>query len=257
MRAIRIAVDSAVVAALLACWVPVVHGETISIGPLKNANPADVSSLSADCDISADSRQMTCSFVQTRVDLAKKPDTAAAELEKQLQGITAQDIAATCKGQRKDMSDLSAKIAGVPDVAPRLKTFFTGWVQRFNAMCDKPTIEGMREYLWYGLQKETRTCRIWSNPWKETFTKQLGDKWVSNRGPSGICGVVNVSTLESKPIDPKKPSPILRLWTYETQKVVTNKAVGGPFCELDETRVRYSWDAKDFDRTCEFIEFGF
>lgn len=49
---------------------------------------------------------MTCSFVQIRVDLAKKPDTAAAELEKQLQSVTPQDIAATCKGQRKDMSAL-------------------------------------------------------------------------------------------------------------------------------------------------------
>lgn len=233
------------------------YAQSITIGPLKNNNPADVSSVSAECESSPDGRPMTCSFIQVRVDLAKTPEAAAAELEKQLREIAPQEMGKTCKDQRKDMADIAAKVTAAPDVAPRLKAFFTGWLQRFNTMCDKPTTDTVREFIWYGLQKDTKTCRIWANPWKETFTKQLGDKWVSNRGPGGICGVVTVSTLESRPIDPKKPSPLLRLWTYETQKVVTNKSVGGPLCQFDETKVRYSWDAKDFDRSCEFVEFGF
>jgi hypothetical protein len=106
------------------------------------------------------------------------------------------------------MAELAAQVASTRDVAPQLKAFFTEWMQRFKAMCDKPTTETIREYWWYGLQKETKTCRIWANPWQETFTKQSKDKWVSNRGPSGICGVVTVSTLESKPLDPKKPDSL-------------------------------------------------
>jgi len=73
----------------------------------------------------------------------------------------------------------------------------------------------------------------------------------------GVCGTVVISTLESKLIDPKKPDSLVRLWTYETLKIVTNKDTGGPFCQFDEAEVRYSWDAKDFDRSSEFIEFGF
>ncbi|HXH23363.1 MAG TPA: hypothetical protein VNN10_15190 [Dehalococcoidia bacterium] len=228
--------------------------ERIIIGPLRNNNPADVSSVSAECEISPDGRQMTCSFVQIRVDLVKTPEAAAAELEKQLREVDPRDVGKMCKDQRKDMADLAAKVTSTRDILPRLTAFLSGWLQRFDAMCDKPTPETIREFIWYGLQKYTRTCRIWANPWKETFIKQLGDKWVSNHGPDGICGVVVISTLESKPIDPKNPSFPLRLWTYETQKVVTDKSVPGPFCQLDETKARYSWDARDFDRSCDFVE---
>jgi hypothetical protein len=78
------------------------------------------------------------------------------------------------------------------------------------------------------VEKDTRTCRVRTNPWQETFTRSLGGKWVSNRGPSGDCSVVIVSTLE--PEDPKEPPSENALWTY-------------------------SWKAKEFDRSCAFVEF--
>jgi hypothetical protein len=226
------------------------YAETIMIGPLKNANRADVSSVSAECEMSRDGRQMTCSFVQTRVDLRKTPEDAQAELEKQLRETAPHTKMSDACRDRKGLTESEVRAA---DVAPRLKTFLLGMVQRLNAMCNVPTTETVREFLTYVLQKETKTCRIWTNPWSETFTKQPGDKWVSNRGPGGICGVVTVSTLESKPIDPKNPNSLVRLWIYETQRVVTNRI--GPLCQFDETRIRYSWDAKDFDRVCDFVEF--
>lgn len=203
---------------------------------------------------------MTCDFAQIRVDLVKTPEAAAAELEKQLKEFretASRDIAKTCRDQRKEMADLAAKVAAAEDVSPRFEAFINGVVQRFNTMCDKPTIENIRNYLGYSLEKDTKTCKILANPWKETFTRQLGDKWVSNRGPSGICGVVIISTLEGRPLDPKKPDGVLKLWTYESQKVVTNRETGGKLCFFDGTKVQYSWQAKDFDRSCEFIEFGF
>jgi hypothetical protein len=242
---------------MLVIVAPTANAESVTIGPIQNTSPKDVSSLSAECETAADGQRMTCSFVQIRVDLKKRPEVAAAEVEKQLQEVTPQQMTQVCKNQRQEMADLAAQITTTQDVTPGLKMFFTEWIQRFQAMCKKPTRESIREYRQYSLQKETKTCRIWANPWQETFTKQSRDKWVSNRGPNGICGVVTVSTLESEPIDPKKPDSLLRVWTYETQKIVTNKAAGGPFCDMDETRIRYSWDAKDFDRSCEFIEFGF
>jgi hypothetical protein len=237
-----------------------VNSQTVFIGPLKNTNPKDVSSVWAECETSADGRRMTCDFVQIRVDLVKTPEAATAELEKQLKEFkdsAAQDIAKTCRDDRKQMADLAAGVAANKDLSSRFKAFMTGFVQRFNAMCEKPTMENIRNYLGYHLEKDTKTCKILANPWKETFTRQLGDKWVSNRGPSGICGVVIISTLEGRPLDPKKPDGVLKLWTYKTQKVVTNREAGGQLCFFEETKVQYSWQAKDFDRSCEFIEFGF
>lgn len=237
-----------------------VNAQSVFIGPLKNTNSKDVSSVWAECETSADGQRMTCNFVQIRVDLVKTPEAATAELEKQLKEFkeaAAVDIAKTCRDQRKEMPNLAAKTTAAQDVSPRVKAFVTGFVRRFNAMCDKPTIENIRDYLRYSLEKDTKTCRIWANPWKETFTKQLGDEWVSNRGPSGICGVITISTLKGRPFDPKKPDGPLKLWTYETQKVVTNREAGGQLCFFEEAKVQYSWQAKDFDRSCEFIEFGF
>lgn len=237
-----------------------VNAQTVSIGHLKNTNPKDVSSVWAECETSVDGRRMTCDFVQIRVDLVKTPEAARAELEKQLKEFkdtTTQDNAKTCRDDRKKMADLSAAVAATKDVSPRFKAFMTGFIQRFNAMCDKPTMENIRNYFGYHLEKDTKTCKILANPWKETFTRQLGDKWVSNRGPSGICGVVIISTLEGRPLDPKTPDDVFKVWTYETQKVVTNRGAGSQLCFFDETKVQYSWQAKDFDRSCEFIEFGF
>src|SRR5262249_49186533 len=225
---------------------------------LNNTNSKDVSSVWAECETSADGRRMTCDFVQIRVDLVKTPEAATAELEKYLKEVKDGDIAKTCRDDRKRMADLAAGVAANKDLSPRFKAFMTGFVQRFNAMCDKPTMENIRNYLGYHLENDTKTCKIPANLWKETFTRQLGDKWVSNRGPSGICGVVIISTLEGRPLDPQKPDDVLFwVWTYETQKVVTNKDAGGQLCFFDETKVQYSWQAKDFDRSCPFIKFGF
>jgi hypothetical protein len=149
------------------------------------------------------------------------------------------------------MADLAAKATTAQDVGPGEKAFFTGLLQRYNTMCDKPTAKSIRDYLWYTLEKQTKTCRIWTQSWKETFTKQLENKWVSTEGPGGICGVVEVSSLEAKDS---------LVWSYETQKVVTNKDVNdvnSPIClKLNETKVRYGWDNKFVDRSCEFIVWG-
>lgn len=243
--------------AMLLIIVPSARAESFNIGPIKNTNPKDVSAIWAECETTADGQRMTCEFTQVWARLAKTPEDAAAEVEKVLREVTPREMGQTCKDQRKQMTDLFSKVEAAQDVAPRFKEFVTGMARRLDAMCDKPTNETVREFLRYSLEKDTKTCRIWANPWKETFTRQLGNRWVSNRGPSGLCGVIIVSTLESKPFDPKEPDSLLRLWSYETQKIVTNKQAAGPLCPVDETKVRYSWDAKDFDRSCEFIEFGF
>lgn len=234
---------------------PAVGQQSVFIPPLKNMNPDDVSTIFPDCELSADKQRMTCSFVQIRVDLVRTPAGARAELEKQMGQVTPQEMATTCATTKKEFKELLSKADTMPG-QERFKAYFRRMIDLLNAICAKPGPETLRAFLWHGLEKDTKTCRIWANPWKETFINTLG-KWVSNRGPTGMCGVVIVSTLDSKPLDPKKSDSPVRLWTYETQKIVTNKELGGPFCQLEESKITYSWQAKDFDRSCEFIEFGF
>jgi hypothetical protein len=83
------------------------YAQDITIGPLKNSNPGDVSSVSAECETSPDGRQMTCSLIQIRVDLVKTQEAATAELERQLREIDSQEMGKSCKDQRKEMTDIT------------------------------------------------------------------------------------------------------------------------------------------------------
>jgi hypothetical protein len=82
---------------MLVSLAPNANAQSVTIGPLKNTNPQDVSSVSAECEISADERRMTWHFVQIRVDLARTPEAAAAEVEKLLQEVTPREMTQTCK----------------------------------------------------------------------------------------------------------------------------------------------------------------
>lgn len=232
-----------------------VAAQTVVISSINNTNPKDVSSISAECQVAADGQRMTCNFVQVSVGLKKQPEAVAGEVEKALKDFDAGEMAKACKEGRKEDATLRARLARTPDVSQRMKAILEEWFRRHDAFCDKPTRESARAFLSYGMEKETRICRVWSNPWQETFTRSLGGKWVSNRGPAGICDVVILSILEAE--NPKKAPWENYLWTYSTQKIMTDKGVGNALCLFDEAKVTYSWKSKEFDRSCEFIEFGF
>src|SRR5437870_13234639 len=40
------------------------------------------------------------------------------------------------------------------------------------------------------------TCLITTNRYERTFQKQTGTRWVSREGPTGVCGTVDVTTLQ-------------------------------------------------------------
>jgi hypothetical protein len=94
---------------------------------------------------------------------------------------------------------------------------------------------------------EMRTCEVWTTGWENAFTRQSDLRWVSNEGPSGICGVVEITTLEQE----KANSP---LWTMETRKIVTNKNADQTLCKIpDETPAKYTWRDSTRKLPCEFI----
>ena len=72
-------------------------------------------------------------------------------------------------------------------------------------------------------------------------------------GPAGTCGVISVSTLEERPMDPnaktKGPS-----WIFEAQKILTTKT--GACGQADEEgKVRYAIAGVNPTFGCEFMEF--
>jgi len=227
-------------------------------------DPNDPSAIFPDCKLSTDKQTMTCNIVQVWARPKMSPEKAKEEVERNIRETAreldksgARSLAKDCKdGWWKQANEVYRKqLSQDTGTSPRIVGFLRGLAERVTALCDQPSVAALREVLRYTFEKETRTCRIYGNPWQETLKRGLGNRWVSNRGPGGICGVVVVSTFESKPTNPTRPDS-LHVWTYETQKIVTNKEMGGPLCPLDGKSV-YSWQALDFDVNCEFIEFGF
>src|SRR5262245_40672223 len=61
------------------------------------------------------------------------------------------------------------------------------------------------------------TCQIITNRYQLSFQRQTATRWVSNEGPNGACGVIEITTVQE---DPQGGGV---LWTMTSQKIVTNK----------------------------------
>ena len=112
-----------------------------------------------------------------------------------------------------------------------------------------------------GIEKEMHTCRIGSNPFKETF-KWVSDysgkgAWVAEAQPSGACGVVQLNRFETGLVDGK-----FTLWNYIAKKAVTNPKGEAPFIgkcadALDQDEYLYNWkNERDSLMDCKYIEFS-
>jgi hypothetical protein len=90
------------------------------------------------------------------------------------------------------------------------------------------------------------TCRIVTNRYDATFTKQTERRWVSNEGPDGACGVLGITTLEQ---DPQASG----LWTMSLRKVVTNKAANDACQGIDERPEELTWKNSTRPLLCKFV----
>jgi hypothetical protein len=227
--------------------------EVVPLGTLKAVDPTDAAAVTVECEKSADGSQMTCGFTHVKVSRVKTPAAARAELERNLKQ---QPLEATTKavcGNEKDFAAQYRELAASPRVGENQKTFVTQAMQRMRSFCARPSPQTLREFSWFMLSKETRTCKIRTTSWRETFIQNAARVWVSNRGPAGACGVVSVSTLEERPPDPsaKTKGPA---WIFEAQKILTTKS--GSCGQADEEgKVRYAVAGVNPAFGCEFVEF--
>jgi hypothetical protein len=92
-----------------------------------------------------------------------------------------------------------------------------------------------------------RTCIITTNRYERTFQKQASTRWVSREKPIGVCGTVDVTTLQH--------DGGVR-WTMDTERTVTNKD-GSPECRrVDERPETLSWRNIRRPLPCTFVQPG-
>jgi hypothetical protein len=92
-----------------------------------------------------------------------------------------------------------------------------------------------------------QTCLITTNRYERVFQRQTSTRWVSREGPAGLCGVVDIFTLQD--------DGGVR-WTMAMQKMVTRKDASPQCLEVDEQPETLSWQNIRRALPCTFIQPG-
>jgi hypothetical protein len=119
--------------------------------------------------------------------------------------------------------------------------------------CASPTKENFETMARVQNDKEARTCELSLYSWEQNFTKQSPTVWVHNPPPDGMCGVIDIATLEKDG----------GFWNYRSHRVVTNKdAIKDNklfSCNnIDENEHLYKWNQEDPDGHyfgCDYIKY--
>ena len=90
------------------------------------------------------------------------------------------------------------------------------------------------------------TCLITTNRYQREFRRDTASRWVSTEGPEGVCGLLDVATLDDE--------GGVR-WTMETHKVVTKKDASA--CQAYDTQSEMlSWQNTRRRLPCTFVQPG-
>lgn len=91
------------------------------------------------------------------------------------------------------------------------------------------------------------TCLITTNRYERTFRREAPGRWVSTDGPDGVCGLLDVASLED--------GGGVR-WVMRTRKVVT-KPDASPSCRMNDAQGEtLSWQNLRRPLPCRFVQPG-
>ena len=90
---------------------------------------------------------------------------------------------------------------------------------------------------------DAQTCLVTTNRYARTFQNQTATRWVSTEGPDGVCGLLDVATLENEGA----------LWTLEARKVVTKRDAAPACRNVDEKPEVLSWRDTRRPLPCRFV----
>ena len=235
-------------------------GEAPSVGILYNTS--DRASLTFDCR-SSGHEKLSCEFVQTSVrrklnpvELAGKLELARVEFSEKKAGFSEEECqhATTLLGilEGKHKPPVGADFSQLSETDRSYAVSLSKAITRF---CSDKTLENYIKVSRVEYEKQTKTCLIASNSFKQVFSKAASGAWIVEAQRTGDCGVVRLDKFEAD------ESNGIKFWNYTSRKAVTNpKATFGLFglsCSgLDEREYLYSWRKKDPEFSCESVEFS-
>jgi len=228
-----------------------VGAETLHIR-VNSLNPdKERTSIRGECVPDANGGQMTCDFLGVDVGVKGDPAKTAKELSELRrmfgEGKRAEVMAgrnSLCQGRPELERQLDEALKN-QTISEPAKLLVRKLRDRLTQACVSPSLESALGLYGAWAEIDSKTCLIGPvSHWQESFTRQSERKWVANKGPTGVCGVVTVSTLER--MDDTT-------WRYETRRIVTNK---GELCNLvDETPAAFQTWTPQLTISCDIIEF--
>jgi hypothetical protein len=91
------------------------------------------------------------------------------------------------------------------------------------------------------------TCLVTTNRYERVFNRDSATRWVSTEGPEGVCGLLDIATLQD--------DGGVR-WTMETRKVATKKDASSRCQTMNAERETLSWQNIRRPLPCRFIQPG-
>jgi hypothetical protein len=229
-------------------------------------NTKERSALTYECELES-MDQLKCSFVQMALRRKLNPSSLPEQLAKMEKQLASEKWdSKDCAEQKQLLSALNAK--AVPNFAKmdqRDVAHYQELLESSVKACESGSTSPMLPIMRKSLELETRSCRISSNKFEQTFKRVQSasiDKpvWVTTQEPTGPCGIVQLSRFELV-----KPSgDDFKAWNYIARKAITNPDAEEPFLGkcggLDEGSYVFSWDESDGPSSwanCDQIEFGY
>jgi hypothetical protein len=230
-------------------------------------NTKEMSALIYECGV-AQADRMTCKFTQ----MAVRKKTTAEEIKKRLADFDKlpekerTPDPKLCAEMTKGLDILEGRRK--PDEPMRLKdprdiANAKKAARAILKTCETGDLAVMRKELADQYALEGRTCRVSAYNYEQTF-KRVSDTttgkfaWVVDEGgPTGECGIVNLSRFERASL---KESSLV-VWNYIARKAITNpsaKTMMGMKCsDFDESTYTYLWrsDESPSWAECDKVEF--
>jgi hypothetical protein len=237
------------------------NAQQITFGHLETKDDVGINWLYFHCNQTG--QGLDCDVFQTLIMHELARADRDAEVKKMLEGNAVEDFkkgtggtAETCKAIDESAANIDQMIKtgkgpnGV-DVDPReIREYFTA----MSDVCKNPTLDNLKRMAEMLADSRVNTCTIHNDYSRIHFKwNPQTQSWVSQEGPIGPCGTINIGTLE--------PDPSVKgFYNYTEKRIYTNPngvtSMPGKnlSCkELPEHTLSYTWHAQDNLSQCVHI----
>jgi hypothetical protein len=239
-------------------WVAIGNAQELAIGHLETQDDIGINWLNFHCD--QNGNRLSCDVYQTLIMHKVEASDREAKIREQMTPNVIQDFQKAFGEACKNVDQLSAIIektiqTGIGqdgrkvnrDQALDARSYFDSLADA----CKHTDAKTIQKFIETMTDKDIHTCREVDSFSHIDFSYEPTTKtWVSNEGPSGVCGTITAGILEK--------DHNLNFWLY-TEKVIRTipggSLLNGLSCsKFPDRTMHYTWRATSNFVQCTYLE---